>query len=366
VIDQTDSSDRRHWEAAAAWLAAAQDSQSDGGFSGRYKLMTGWTSSYPETTGYIVPTLLALEQETGDRRWHERAGRAIDFLLAVQLPSGAFPGGEVAENRIEPSPFNSAQILHGLTVWYLATKDQRVLDAAHRACTWLLQVQDRDGAFRRHFYLDQPATYSAYLSCWIAAFGAATGDVNALSGAGMHLDWTLQHRDAKSHWIDLAGFTHEQHKARTAYTHTIAYTLAGILTTSRILGRLDGIEAVRLAADAIMQRMELSNRLPSVLNASWQSAEDGQCLTGNSQMALIWFELYEMEGDIRFLNAGHKALNLVKAAQDLDNPNTGLRGGIGGSDPIWGSYIRNALPNWAAKYFLDAMLTKDKLQQKLA
>ena len=43
--------DEDHLRAAAQWLAAAQDSQSDGGVAGRYHLSCGWTSSYPETTG---------------------------------------------------------------------------------------------------------------------------------------------------------------------------------------------------------------------------------------------------------------------------------------------------------------------------
>ena len=39
--------DEDHLHAAAQWLAAAQDSQSDGGIAGRYRLDCGWTSSYP-------------------------------------------------------------------------------------------------------------------------------------------------------------------------------------------------------------------------------------------------------------------------------------------------------------------------------
>ena len=42
--------DADHLHAAAQWLAAAQDSQPDGGIAGRYQLDRGWTSSYPETT----------------------------------------------------------------------------------------------------------------------------------------------------------------------------------------------------------------------------------------------------------------------------------------------------------------------------
>jgi hypothetical protein len=140
------TSEREHLLAAAEWLGRAQDAQPDGGVSGRFDVGGGWTSSYPETTGYIVPTFLALESEAGLSGYRERARRCIEFLLSVQLPSGAFPGLEIAENRDKPSIFNSAQILNGLTAWHRATGDETTLRAARRAADWLVAAQDPDGA----------------------------------------------------------------------------------------------------------------------------------------------------------------------------------------------------------------------------
>ncbi len=360
-LDEAGMQDDAALRAAANWLAAAQDSQRDGGFAGRYKLSSGWSSSYPETTGYIIPTLLQLADHWGEAVWRDRAARAVDFLLDLQLPDGAFPGGEVLENRTNPSPFNSAQILNGLTNWAQATGDARALDSAARCAAWLIAVQESDGAYRKHFYLDVAATYATHLSCWLAEYGAAFGDKAAMASAERHLDWALAQQDAKTGWFDLAGFTVEQHCDRTAYTHTIAYTIAGVLTTSLILGREDGIAAARRASEGVMHRLELSRRLPGVLDWRWRAVEQPQCLTGNAQMALIWFALTRHDGDWRFANAGLKALDLVKRAQLHGNVNPGLAGGIGGSDPVWGSYIPKALPNWAAKFFIDGLLEKRAL-----
>jgi hypothetical protein len=33
-----------------------------------------------------------------------------------------------------------------------------------------------------------------------------------------------------------------------------------------------------------------------------------------------------------------------------------VRGGIAGSWPIWGAYSRFEFPNWAAKFFADALM----------
>ena len=46
--------------AALDWLGQAQDNSTtrDGGVARHYSLVSGWSASYPETTGYIVPTLI--------------------------------------------------------------------------------------------------------------------------------------------------------------------------------------------------------------------------------------------------------------------------------------------------------------------
>jgi folate-dependent phosphoribosylglycinamide formyltransferase PurN len=350
--------------AAAQWLAAAQDSQSDGGVAGRYQLNRGWTSSYPETTGYIVPTFLALSCALPGAGFRERAARAVAFLLSVQLPEGGFPGLEVADNRTAPSPFNTAQILHGLTAWHRETGDEEVRIAAERAVQWLLRLQDPDGAFRRHAYEDRASTYSAYLACRLAEWGDHAADGAALAAASRHLDWTLAHRRSND-WIALAGFNEEQHQADEAFTHTIAYTLGGILSTAETLGRSDGISAAATAAERLARRLELSRFLPGLIDSDWRGRSRYACLTGNCQMALIWLRLHSLSRNLRLVNAALKAIDLVKLAQPMRNPNPGLFGGIPGSDPVHGFYIEGAVPNWAAKYFIDALLEKRRVLSEL-
>src|SRR5687768_1764558 len=88
---RTGYGDVDHLHAAATWLERAQDATGNGGVAGRYRLRSGWTSAYPETTGYIIPTFLALARRTGNERFRERAKQAVDFLLPLQLGTGAFP-----------------------------------------------------------------------------------------------------------------------------------------------------------------------------------------------------------------------------------------------------------------------------------
>ena len=359
--------DEDHLRAAVRWLAAAQDSQSDGGVAGRYQLNRGWTSSYPETTGYVVPTFLALSHDLPGAGFRGRAERAVRFLLSVQLPEGGFPGLEIADNRVIPSVFNTAQILHGLTAWHRETGEEEVRIAAGRAVQWLLGLQDPDGAFRRHAsedYDNRANTYSAYLACRLAEWGDYAADRAALAAAGRHLDWTLAHRRPND-WIALAGFDEDQHRADEAFTHSIAYTIGGILSTAETLGRSDGITAATAAAERLARRLELSRFLPGLIGGDWRGRSRYACLTGNCQMALIWFRLHSLTRNLRLVNAALKAIDLVKLAQPMRNPNPGLFGGVPGSDPVHGSYIEGAVPNWAAKYFIDALLEKRRILAEL-
>jgi folate-dependent phosphoribosylglycinamide formyltransferase PurN len=351
-------SDGDHLEAAVEWLGRAQDATGNGGIAGRYRLKSGWTSAYPETTGYIIPTFLALAESPGCERFRDRASRCVEFLLPLQLPNGAFPSGEIREGAAAPSFFNTAQILGGLTAWHRATGDERSLNAARKAADWLLTLQDADGAFRRHLYHDIVTTYSAHASCWIAELGQHTGNTRYLNATRRHVDWVLSHQDAETGWIDLCGFSEEHHRARHSVTHTIAYTLGGILASAQILGHARAAVGVTQAALGIARRLELSGWLPGVLDHRWRPAAAFSCLTGNVQLALVWFALFERSGDSRFLNAALKAIDLVKRAQPMTSRHPGIQGGIPGSDPVWGDYIRLAVPNWSAKFFIDALLKK--------
>lgn len=350
--------DADHLFAAARWLARAQDVTGDGGVSGRYLLRGGWTSSYPETTGYLIPTFIALSQELQADEYRERARRCVDFLASVRLPGGAFPGGEIGENRTQPSVFNTAQIVHGLVEWHRATGEQRAIDMAIDAGNWLVSRLDADGAWRTHVYLGTPVAYAAHASCWLAQLGATVREPRFSEAAVRNMEWVLSLQDPASGWFDRAGWDEREFDERYAETHTIAYTIWGVLYTALTCGHQAGLAAARRAAVSVARRLELSRRLPGKLDAQWKPRARYQCLTGNAQMALIWMRLDEHECNPMLVNAAFKAIDQVKAAQSMANPDPGIRGGVPGSDPIWGDYISYALPNWAAKFYIDALLAK--------
>lgn len=62
-----------------AWIKRAQDASRlrDGGVARDFSLIRGWSASYPETTGYIVPTALECSRRFGDKDLRQRAQRML-------------------------------------------------------------------------------------------------------------------------------------------------------------------------------------------------------------------------------------------------------------------------------------------------
>src|SRR5271166_4466113 len=73
------------------WILDAQ--RSDGGIAAYYSLLTGYSASYPEVTGYIIPTLYDFARMTDESSAVTSAEAATRWLLSLQMPTGAFRGG---------------------------------------------------------------------------------------------------------------------------------------------------------------------------------------------------------------------------------------------------------------------------------
>ena len=350
----------QHCRAAAAWLARAQDATGDGGVASHYSLGEGWASSYPETTGYIIPTFLELEKARQAPEWRDRAAAAVRFLLSIQLESGAFPAGEVRINRTAASVFNTAQILGGLVAWHRATADSAALTAARRAADWLVSIQDEDGAWRRQTYRQMLTTYTAYASCWVAELGVYVHEPRYREAAERHVNWVMTHHDPATGWFDLTGFSERDHRERVAVTHTIGYVIDGLDRSGQLLGRADVRKAARHAARGVLECLERLGWLPGVLDHQWQARSKYACLTGNAQLAGMWLRLHAEDRDPRWRAGADRALQLVRQAQMVRSAEPGLRGAIAGSDPVWGGYLYCCFPNWAPKFFIDASLAFER------
>jgi hypothetical protein len=59
---------------------------------------------------------------------------------------------------------------------------------------------------------------------------------------------------------------------------------------------------------------------------------------------------------VEFRTNARRALAYLKTNQRLEDRDRIVRGAIAGSKPIWGRYSMFEFPNWAAKFFADALM----------
>ena len=330
------------------WLKRAQDAADGGGVAAYYDFNDGWSAGYPETTGYIIVTALQAAARLDDFDLKERARRMADWELGIQLPEGAWQGGVVSAPRI-PSVFNTGQIVQGMVAAASAFGNQSYLDAAAKAGRWLGLQQDTDGAWRRYTYNDFPNAYSTRVAWPLISLADAAGEPEFRRTAVRYLEWAARCQD-ESGWF--SNCTLEP--GTDALTHTLAYTIEGFIEAGVLLRDERWITIGRRAADVLLRRHELRGRLAGAYASGWRGDFSYNCVTGSAQMGRIWGRLFSLTGDARYLNAALKINDYVSGLVDLASVHEGLRGGLKGSDPVWGPYMRFRMPSWAAKFALDS------------
>jgi uncharacterized protein YyaL (SSP411 family) len=108
-----------------------------------------WRPSYPETTGYIITSLLNFASRYDDPNARDAALRMANWEVSIQMFSGAVQGGPVvARQQQTAAAFNTGIVLDGWCSAYEETCDAALLDAARRAGDFLVDDLDDAGYFR--------------------------------------------------------------------------------------------------------------------------------------------------------------------------------------------------------------------------
>ena len=341
-------------DACTAWLCAAQDhsTSADGGVARDYSLQTGWSSSYPETTGYIIPTMIALAQRTGNAALHGRARRMLDWCVAIQFPEGGFQGGKIDSTPRVPVTFNTGQILLGLAAG-VAAYGAAYEDAMHRAASWLRDTQDADGCWRRHptpFARAGDKAYETHVA-WGLFEADRVAPGHGYGAAGLRqVAWALGKQQPNG-WFAANCLD----DPALPLSHTIGYALRGVIEAYRFAERADLLEAAVRTGASIAKATAADGYLPGRLGPDFRSGADYACLTGSAQNAHCLFLLYQLTGERHYLDAARRLNSYVRRTISIDGQ-PHVRGGVKGSFPVDGDYGRWAYLNWAAKFCIDANL----------
>jgi len=348
--------ERQH--AAFDWILRSIDAVHGQGSSKGYSYVRGWLPAYPETSGYIISSLLrygetfaapqAMEKAKGIARWLGgviNADGGISAIGATASPSLAFDTG---------------MVLQGLTDLAQTTGESCWAELAHRCADFLVARQQDDGSWSQD-YSSIPHAYHARIAWPLLRYGIVFDRPRARSAAEASLSWVLKQQRENG------TFAQAFFSPRLPYvnTHSLGYIVEGLLE-SYLLTRT---EEWRAAAERTADRLAgilFRNRgfLPGFFREDWQEKRlfpvSFACLTGMAQLSRCWFLLYRMTGDARHLEAGNLSLSHVVRYQDIETGQPAVRGALPGSGPFFGRYLPLQFPNWAAKFLLDALMEKSR------
>ena len=358
----------KHIEAGVDWICHAQDAFHGGGVARSYSLVyhpffkrRGWFAPYPETTGYIIPTLFDYGRLVNRQEFADRAVRMADWECLVQLESGAVQGGMIDQTP-SPAIFNTGQVIFGWIRAFQETGQSAYLVSAVKAGKFLLSQQDPDGAWRKALsdFTNNSRmssyTYNTRTAWALMELALVTGDEEFEAAAIRNVEFALGQQNENG-WFQSNCLTQPDRPL----THTIAYCIRGIMEIGAIIKNQEYQAKARRAADAVLARQRPDGTLAGRFNERWEPAVDWRCLTGEAQMAGIWGRLYQITGQPEYLEGMRRTNAALRKIQFLHTDHPGLYGGISGSHPIQGAYGRFEILNWAVKFFVDAQMLERSL-----
>ena len=344
-----------------SWICRAQKNSAtnDDGVARHYSKITGWGASYPETTGYIIPTIIDYAEQHQNASLMQCAKKMLDWLVKIQLPNGGFQGGGIDMKPVVPVTFNTGQILLGLSSG--ASKfGEPYLDAMHKAAKWLINSQDNDGCWRKHpspFAEPGEKAYDAHVA-WGLFEAARVSDEKKYADAAMkNIHWALS-KQRKNGWFGDCCLS----DSSQPLTHTIGYVLRGVLEAYRYTKDIMLLESAKLTGEGLLSAIQPKGFLPGRLNSDWKATVSYSCLTGSVQIAYCWLLLYQETRNLQFRDSAYAVNQYVRRTVRLDS-NSETRGAIKGSFPISGNYGKYQYLNWAAKFFIDSNLLEQEIRR---
>ena len=356
------SNDISHLTKCGQWLKNAQDSTNDGGVSRGFSLKQdnksnrfGWQPSYPETTGYIIPTFIELSNILSDKDYIRRAGLMAEWELNIMFPDGAVHGGNISQQP-NKAIFDTGQVIRGLISIYNYTKKSKYLDAATKSAQWICENESPDGG---HWSMNNAScvnqnstTYNIYAITPVVELGLIIKNPKFIEIGSRTANYTLTQQNNIG-WFKQTDFSDAKDDS---LLHTIAYTIDGLFDIGILLNNHKYTEQAKIAIDEILLQMDNKGFIPGRLNKNWKGTVEWACLTGLAQIGVTSIKLYEHTKNNSYLNSAQQIKEYLKTCQNNIDENYGGIGAMWGSWPINGDYGKYQALNWAAKYFSDLLI----------
>jgi hypothetical protein len=220
--------------------------------------------------------------------------------------------------------------------------------ATQRASNWLLEQLEPDFSWKKHAYV--PGFTPAYYSRAVQGLLYANQVLHlpeitrAIRPAMQYYAAAFNVHKSFNDW----GFR----PGSAAFTHTIAYTLEGFWESAVMLQAPQIQQQVKAVADHFLDiRAQNAGKTAGRYTSDWRGDYSFICVCGHAQLSVFFQKLYVATGNEKYKAASRELLMETLTCQNLT-----FSGGLPGSKPFWGAYMPFSYPNWAAKFFLDAML----------
>ena len=317
------------------------------------------TPSFPETTGYIIPTLLEYSKLKNIDSIYEISLEMGEWIVDITRDDGGL-GEAYGFYRPYPRIFTTAQAIMGLLSLYQKNKDKKFIKCAIKMGEFLIKNLNSDGSWNAEYtFLKTTTTYKSRVSWILMLLYETTYEEKFKQASIRSLEYIIQ---LKTNLYWPVSCTFEQNN--NALTHLLGYHLVAIvnfayyekLSNNKLSEELK--DHCNFFYNKLNDLLFIENELKAQINNKFQNTSSYTCLTGNAQIMYfaILFEKYNKLSDNLL---SQKLYNTIYNKQIKNNLDI-INGAISGSYPIDGDYMSYMLPSWANKFFIDSLLLKNK------
>jgi uncharacterized protein YyaL (SSP411 family) len=193
------------------------------------------------------------------------------------------------------------------------------------------------------------------LTAWaLTRYGIRVGNDGYVQAGVRNGEWLCSIQDSNG-WFPYMNFDIGHHPL----THTVAYTIRGLLELGVLTGRQDFIDAATVAARKMLALQDgRTGAVPGQIMPPYEAAVSWINTTGAAQMAIVWFRLHQITGDHLWREAACRTNEFNCSLQDMRHRNPGCHGGLRGSYPGYAGYGQFWYMSWTMKFHLDALLAE--------
>ncbi len=359
-----------HLLEALDWLMRAQDILPHGGLSRGYSFgwnpfcpKKGWQPAHPKPTAEAIITLFDCAEAMSRIDLRQRAIDLADWLVKIQMYSGAIRGGALNEVR-SSEVLNTALAILGWIRMARETGAERSVLAIRKAADFLIGLQQEAAKPGRH--VPDAAGYGDALG--VSSVGLAliqTGifleEYNCCAVGERCLNQAISLQETNG-WFRNNGHdpTHQ------TLLQNLASTVENILMCGIILDNPKYVHSARLTADVLLERLQAGKVLCGRFFPDWSDGVSWSGQFGNGKMASIWIRLYQITDTNAYLTAAHRTIASLKRGQNRISTDPGLRGGIKGCFPCDGDFGRYQTLSSATIQCINALLLVERMAQQQA